>query len=278
MCSELAAAGQLVHLQQAGSEPRVYQLKHMNRMGQVAQPMQAEIAQAHVWWQRIPHHALGGGTEESLAAACHGEQAGTAVDGGAVVVARAQVRRPGVQRHSHAQRRAGRPGLGVEAALNLEGRADGVRRVVESHAEGIAHRLEHAAAMAFDSGGKQTVVTLQGHTHGLRLLLPQGGRALDVGEQKGERHQCPVTHRQTCHRHCLDPHLWSEHHPPPPTACRDRVRAAGHAQRSLVGLFKPDPLVFRNNLGPQKQHGCSKLHAQQHYYCRGQRAVDDACS
>jgi hypothetical protein len=106
-----------------------------------------------------------------------------------------------VQRDAHPQLGARRPFLGAKAGLNLAGCLQCAGGVLEGDAEGVADGLEDAAAVALDRRGEQDVVALQGNTHGLRLALPQAGRAFDVGKQEGGGDQRCIAQTQFCQSH-----------------------------------------------------------------------------
>ncbi len=61
--------------------------------------------------------------------------------------------------------------------LGLRGRGHGVARAIKRHAERVADRLEHVAMVALHRGAQNRVVPLQGHAHGLGVMLPEPGAA-----------------------------------------------------------------------------------------------------
>jgi hypothetical protein len=100
-----------------------------------------------------------------------------AVEGEAEVVAVAQLGHAGVEGHAHAEGADFVPGLGVER----------VGSSGEGSTEGIADSFEDTAAMSVDGVPEEHVMARKRRGHGLGMLLPEAGAALDVGEEKGNR-------------------------------------------------------------------------------------------
>ncbi len=88
---------------------------------EIAQAMLALVEQLDARGQLVGDQDGGGARGEHLAAVPDGEQAGDPVEGGPEEVAVARLGGPRVDRHAHAQRPAGRPGVALEGVLALEG-------------------------------------------------------------------------------------------------------------------------------------------------------------
>ena len=134
------------------------------------------------------HELPGGLRQQRRAAVREPPQAGGPVERGAEVVAAALVRLARVEGHAHAQVEVAVPRHGGER-LAQGGRA--LERVggAREHAEGrvaLALRLEEATAVRLGGALDQLVVQGERRRHGVRIGLPQRGRALDVRHQ--ERH------------------------------------------------------------------------------------------
>ena len=61
--------------------------------------------------------------------------------------------------------------------------------------EGIAHGLEDAAPMPRNRLPEDAIMPGTCHLHGSAMLLPAGGRALDIGEEEGDGARWQVGHR-----------------------------------------------------------------------------------
>ena len=80
-------------------------------------------------------------------------QPGTAIDGGAIIVAFAQIGLAGVQRHPHPQRRRRRPWLGGQRLLDCDGRDHRIGGMIEDRETAIAlaaRAYQHAGVMCHD--------------------------------------------------------------------------------------------------------------------------------
>ncbi len=96
-------------------------------------------------------------------------------------------------------------GLVAQLLLGFDRRGRRVGRSRERGAEAVATGAEHIAAMAFDRAPHDRVVDPQCIGHVGRDFLPQTGRVLDVGEQKGHRpHREPARHARTLNARRLD--------------------------------------------------------------------------
>jgi hypothetical protein len=87
-----------------------------------------------------------------------------------------------VQRHSHRERRDPLPRLRDQGSLGGQRRGERIRSRAESSAKLVPDRLENVTAVAHNGGAEQHVVAGKSGVHGFRVLLPEAGAALDVGE------------------------------------------------------------------------------------------------
>ena len=62
---------------------------------------------------------------------------------------------------------------------------DGIQWIVEFSMNTVARHFHDAAMVRLDGSACDRIVPGQGRTHPRRVLLPQAGAALDVGEEKG---------------------------------------------------------------------------------------------
>ena len=188
---------------------------------QVLEAMRAPVAQGPVWRQVALHELLGGERQEHLAAVTGCFEPRRPVDGGAEVVPAALLGDPDVDPHADAQRRevGGERGpvFGGDGVLGVDGRAGGLHGRMERGAERVTDGLEHKAAVRRNAGAEQIVVALERLPHRAWEVFPAGGRALDVGEQKGDgagrvlRHvraagwvdgRCRDSGRRRCYQTC----------------------------------------------------------------------------
>ena len=104
-----------------------------------------------------------------------------------VVVADAR-RLPGVNPHPHANLATTGPRLRGERALRIGSGGDGIRRALEGEEHRVTLRAERSAGVGHGSGLDQIPLSGQHATVGVTELAEEAGRALDIGEQKGD---CP---------------------------------------------------------------------------------------
>jgi len=168
----------------------MHELPDMLGLIEVLELMHSQIAQRGWRRQCLAHEVGGESGEENLAAMCDAAQSSAVVHGRAVVVVQAQLGFTGVQRHSDAQERWERPRFECQAELNCTRACGGVGCAREhgKAAVALAARADHLAAMLCHKVFDERVVARQRFTHGLRIVQPGSGAALDVGEEKGD---CP---------------------------------------------------------------------------------------
>ena len=166
------------------------QLVHLLRPRQIAQPMRTEVTDADPVGQPACHQLIRRARQQRLAPIPDRPQPSTAMDRGTCVVTRiAQHRVPGVQCHTHAHIHTLRPRLASQRPLQIECARNRIRRSHEHGDRTITLTLllwTHPATRLRDLG--EQVVTARHHRrHHLAPLLPQQGRALNIGQQ--ERHR-----------------------------------------------------------------------------------------
>ena len=154
---------------------------------QALQMMLAEQLERHLWRGQVAAEIVRDLGEKRLSPVSERREAGRPVHRRAVVVAVAQLRRSGVQRHADANRHRFRPGLGVQRPLRRDRRLDGIRRAGERGMKPVTRRLDDVAAMLLDASPQQRVVARQRDVHRFALQFPQRRAADDIGEQKRHR-------------------------------------------------------------------------------------------
>ena len=171
-------------------------------MLQVLEPMLAQVAQGDACGKLAAHQLLGRERDQRLPAMRDGAQPGTAVDGGAVVVALAQVGLAGVQRHAHAQRRGCRPGLGMQRLLEGGSGGDGIggARKDGEAAVALAAWPHDMPIVLGDDLLDQRIMPHERLAHRIAVLLPERGAALDVGEEEGDGAGRQLRHRRPSSR------------------------------------------------------------------------------
>jgi hypothetical protein len=195
----------------------VAQLVHLLRPRQVAQPMRPEVTHADPVGQGACHQLMRRARQQRLPAMPDRPQPRTAMDRGAGVVARiAQHGLTGVQRDTHAQIHALRPRVAPQRPLQIECARDCIRRSHE-HADRtvtLALLLRKHPATRPHRLDEQVVAARHHARHHLAPLLPQQGRALDIGQQERHRPSRDNRHRvlvNSTHRN----HDRLVHHPKP---------------------------------------------------------------
>ena len=163
---------------------KVSELEDMLRANQVLQPVQAEVDQLHTRRPLVGQQLLSSPRQHHLARVADGEQTGTAVQRGAVVMAAAQLSFAGVERDPDPQR-----AFGVEATLDVEGAAGRVRGGTEDgqHAVTLAAGLDQPAGVTLNRAADDRVMARHRPAHALRVAVPKASRPRQVGEQEGKR-------------------------------------------------------------------------------------------
>jgi hypothetical protein len=166
---------------------------------QALQAMLAHLPQRDTVWQSGAQNFRRHGGDQDLLAMGDGHDPRRAIQRRAEIIAFAQFRHAGVQAHSHAQRdrrlgigrrrlRARDAGLRrLQGALRREARGERVRRRFEDGEKAVPRGLHDATGGILNRTTQQRVVPRECDLHRVRILIPQRGAALDVGEEECER-------------------------------------------------------------------------------------------
>src|SRR5439155_16394274 len=118
------------------------------------QPVLSKVSQLHTGRKRIAHQIICDAGEESLATMRHRAKASTAVDGGTVVIALAQISFPGVQGGAHANWSRYGPGFGVKSLLQSGSGCHGIGGPREDREPAVtfsAWAHEHTVVAAYEA-------------------------------------------------------------------------------------------------------------------------------
>jgi hypothetical protein len=99
-----------------------------------------------------------------------------------------------VQGHTYPQLTNCAPVFGDYGSLGSEGGSDGIGSSRKGSLYRIANRFEVDAAMRGNRDMKKRNVARHGRGHRLSVPLPEGGAALDIGEEKGNRPAWQLSH------------------------------------------------------------------------------------
>jgi hypothetical protein len=154
------------------AQRRVDDLVHALRMRKIAQPYEAEVAQADFARNAITDQVDGRLRHEDLPTVRGVHDPRGTVDGAAEEVAVAALDDPRVQATSHGERNAGRRvGIG-QRLLQLECGTNAVERILERRVNAVACRLDDQPAQALDRFAGERVVPGECRTHAVGLSLP----------------------------------------------------------------------------------------------------------
>ncbi len=172
-----------------GRQPRVDNLENPKRLGDVPEPMVAQIAQLRAGRQGGTGQLGRRRTDQHLPAVRGVPHPGAAVDGRPEVITVAKLGLAGVERHPHADFEAGRPRLASERLLDLDGGRHGVAGPREHGEDAVAlvARPDHGPASTFDALGQQDIVSLDRPAGPHLVVLVEQAAPDDVGHQ--ERHR-----------------------------------------------------------------------------------------
>ncbi len=167
----------------------VHQLVDALGPDQVVQPVLAVVDQADTGREAVDRHLAGRQGKQHLSAVARRQEARTAIDGLAVIMAAAQLRLAGVEGDPNPQPGSLRPAGSREPALDGGGGEHRVSGPGEHRQNRVAlpAHLDEVAAMLGQSAGHELIVEGHGGTHRRRVGFPPASRALDVGEQEGDR-------------------------------------------------------------------------------------------
>ena len=179
---------------EVGRQVRVRDLDDALRSTEVAQSVLAEIAQRDLRADVIAHEIGAGGRRHDLSAVRRRGDASGTVHRRAVVVAVTHLRHPGVQTHPDLQRLGEHPLLAGQRALRVDRSRHCVGCSAERSVQAIAGGLHHMAVALLHRASQDLVVARQRIAHRLGMLLPEAGRALEIGEQERHRPRREVSH------------------------------------------------------------------------------------
>ena len=178
---------------EVAGEARVHQLEHSLRPGQVLEPVGAQVAQPHLFWEVVLHHLCHCGREHHLPPVRSTHEARAAVERRPEVVGPLALHLAQVHPHPRSQRPRRAPGLPVQGPLPGQGgRTASVGRAKAAYTASptVSKTTPPEASTA---PCREVVVAGHGPPVGGGVGLQQAGAALQVGEQ--ERHrplgQCP---------------------------------------------------------------------------------------
>ena len=164
-----------------GGRPIQHQVKQPPWLGEVLQAVLAQVLERRI--DQLP----GGGAHEHLPAVSRCREPGRVVDVRAPVVVLAHLGRAGVQPHPHAHLGVRRPVVLRERTLGRRGGLDSVRGSREGDEERVALGVDLHPAVRRPDSPQQRAVLGEQVAVGVAEAVEQAGRALDVGEEEGDR-------------------------------------------------------------------------------------------
>ena len=167
-------------------QSRDRQLVHTLRARDPGESVLAEIQQHQTIGQRVADELRGETRQHDLPAVRRGHQPACSVQHRTEVVAISLPCLARVNADADAQRPGRPPMFGREYTRGSRRRDHRGARAVEYRVSAVARRFDHGAAVRFDRGSENRVVTSEGVTHGVRMFFPEARRVFEVGEH--ERH------------------------------------------------------------------------------------------
>ncbi len=155
-------------------------------MGQILQPVVAQVAQLHVVRQAAGHHLDGGLGHHDLAAMRRGHDPRGAVDVEADVVPSDDGRAARVDADADAHLDVIGPGCRGQPTLQVDGRRDSVGRRRERDEEGVALRPHLHPAVLLECRPQHPAMRVEHVRVPLAQHREQGRRTLDVREDQGD--------------------------------------------------------------------------------------------
>ena len=168
-------------------QDRVRDLEDPLRPSQVLESMLTQIAQRDAVRQLAADERRGRVRQQDLAAMTGRHDPRRPIDGGPEVIAAARLGLARVDPDPDPDGARLRPLRRDEPALGRDRRGDGRDRLREDGHDPVAGGLDDLAARVGDRGTDDRVVLREGGAHRQRVLLPQAGAALDVGEEECQR-------------------------------------------------------------------------------------------
>ncbi len=112
---------------------------------------------------------------------------GSTVERRTVIVTVARLGLARMHTHTDTQPAGFAPRLGVQCALGLYRGLERIDRRAETGQTAVSRRLHDVASVRLDRRPQDCVVAAQRCPHGFWVLLPQEGRAFEIGEEEGHR-------------------------------------------------------------------------------------------
>ena len=194
LLGQVAGRGVAAQPREVARQAGVDELVQTAGVGQVLEPVVAEVARAHPRRPTLAHLVARDVGQHHLSAVGRRADARRLVHGQAdVVVARLQ-RRPGVQADAHAHVFTHRPRVGGEGVLGRVGGRHRVGRPLEGGEHGVALEVDDVTAVRGQGVGEQREVRLEHVGVPVAQPLQQVGRPLDVGEQERDRPRRQPSH------------------------------------------------------------------------------------
>jgi hypothetical protein len=172
---------------EVGRQPGDHQVVQAHGEVEVPQPVHPEVPQRHPGRDVALHQHPGGVRDDDLAAVRRRGDPGRPVHVDAAVVVPAEGPLAGVQAHPHPHRPPRRPVVGGQAPLGGHRGPDRGHRAGEGGEERVALGADLDPATVPDRPAQDGRVLVAHRPVPVAQVLQQPGRALDVGEQEGDR-------------------------------------------------------------------------------------------
>jgi hypothetical protein len=172
---------------EVGGEVTRHNLEKAERVGEVREPMLAEIAQAHSFWQIPRYNAVSNIGHKDLTAVSSRSDAGGSVDIHTNIPSLPGYRLARVEPDAHLRRSPIGPRLRLHGPLRRYGGKQGISRPRKGREHGIPLSVHHLTLAFLDGGTEQAVVSCESFGITLTQALEQPRRALDIGEEEGDR-------------------------------------------------------------------------------------------
>jgi hypothetical protein len=172
---------------EVGGEVTRRNLEKAERVGEVPEPMLAEIAQAHSFWQIPRYNTVSNIGHKDLTAVSGRSDAGGAVDIHTNIPGLSGYRLARVEPDAHLRRSPIRPRMRLHGPLRRYGGKQGIPRPRKGREDGIPLSVHHLTLAFFDGGTEQAVVSCESLGITLTQPLKQARGALDIGEEESDR-------------------------------------------------------------------------------------------
>ncbi len=159
-------------------------LEYFFRTGKILQTVGSFILDRHSFGKQIADQFRRCTAHHYLTAVSQGFDTGDPIHRWTEVVVIPLSGRPRMKRHPHPDGPGSRPVLLPDNKLRCKGCFDGIGSLGKSAAERIANSLKDMTVMLIDGFPEYLIVAFEGDFHGGGVVLPEMGRALDIGEEK----------------------------------------------------------------------------------------------